>query len=473
MELPQSSPFGTAQARKATHDFLSLYSHSSVQQDARPTHGGFLKTHNFLQPLEGEEKNASKEDNSVDMNIEKPPPAAPPSAAVEHLLPGGIGTYSISHVSYFNPRVPKPEENVYTVAPVASNDRNDDNSNCSSYTGSGFTLWDEHAARKGNAGMENTSDVNVVKESTAKVGQWSLDRPSHSSSNHRSSVSPFSSSQTLTQKNQSFMEMIKSAKGPHSTDDDEDDVTLKKESSSSQKGELRVKVDGKSNDQKPNTPRSKHSATEQRRRCKINDRFQMLREIIPHSDQKRDKASFLLEVIEYIQFLQEKVNRYEGSYPGWNCEPAKLTSWTQKNSHGPTESLIDQPRVINSTVASPMLMFGAKIDEKPSAIPLNIPRSPQIPAESNVTNAINFKTIDQQSGMASRAVPISSPLQPDVYAPIRNGCAVTQPRARLQSDGEKASRPQLHMWQTRTTSSEPPSLAAEKLKGQELALESG
>jgi hypothetical protein len=33
-----------------------------------------------------------------------------------------------------------------------------------------------------------------------------------------------------------------------------------------------VRVDGKSTDQKPNTPRSKHSATEQRRRSKINDR---------------------------------------------------------------------------------------------------------------------------------------------------------------------------------------------------------
>lgn len=35
---------------------------------------------------------------------------------------------------------------------------------------------------------------------------------------------------------------------------------------------LCVKVEAKSIDQKPNTPRSKHSATEQRRRSKINDR---------------------------------------------------------------------------------------------------------------------------------------------------------------------------------------------------------
>lgn len=37
-------------------------------------------------------------------------------------------------------------------------------------------------------------------------------------------------------------------------------------------GNLSVKVDGKGNNQKPSTPRSKHSATEQRRRSKINDR---------------------------------------------------------------------------------------------------------------------------------------------------------------------------------------------------------
>uniref|UniRef100_A0A7C9CXF2 BHLH domain-containing protein n=1 Tax=Opuntia streptacantha TaxID=393608 RepID=A0A7C9CXF2_OPUST len=467
MELPQSSPFGTAQARKATHDFLSLYSHSSLPQDPMPPRGGFPKTHNFLQPLEREDKYASKEDNSVDINIEKPPPAAP-ATPIEHVLPGGIGTYSISHISYFNPRVPKPEENVFTVAAAASSDKNDDNSNCSSYTGSGFTLWNESAVRKGNAGKENSGDINAVKEATSKVGQWPLDRPSQSSSNHRSSVSPFSSSQTLSQKNQSFMEMIKSARGPHSMDEDEDDVTLKKESSSSQKGELRVKVDGKSNDKKPNTPRSKHSATEQRRRCKINDRFQVLREIIPHSDQKRDKASFLLEVIEYIQFLQEKVNRYEG-YPGWNSEPPKLAPW--RNSHGPPESLMDQSRVINGIV-SPVLMFGAKLNEKASAVPLNMPRNPQIPAESDETNATSFKTIDQQSGMANKAVPISSSLQPDVYTSLRNGCPVIQPPPRLQSDKESASHPQLNLWQNRMTSSEP-FVPDDKLKNQELALEGG
>ena len=114
---------------------------------------------------------------------------------------------------------------------------------------------------------------------------------------------------------QSFIEMIQSAKGSTLDDDldDEETFLLKKETPSpvhkggvrvwktlicktkvvlfvpcvcrscmfvelstfsypSFPGELRVKIDGKSSDQKPNTPRSKHSATEQRRRSKINDR---------------------------------------------------------------------------------------------------------------------------------------------------------------------------------------------------------
>ncbi|CAM0910615.1 unnamed protein product [Alopecurus aequalis] len=79
----------------------------------------------------------------------------------------------------------------------------------------------------------------------------------------------------------------------------------------------------------PGSPRSKHSAAEQRRRCKINERFQMLRDLVPQSDQKRDRATFLLEVIEYVKFLQEKVQRHETCTGGdWNQENAKLVPWS-------------------------------------------------------------------------------------------------------------------------------------------------
>lgn len=109
----------------------------------------------------------AKEETSVETvspsrsSVEKPACVAQRPASVEHILPGGIGTYSISHISYFNQRVPKPEENVFPVAPQASSshhERNDENSNCSSYAGSGFTLWDESAAKKGKTGKENVAE---------------------------------------------------------------------------------------------------------------------------------------------------------------------------------------------------------------------------------------------------------------------------------------------------------------------------
>lgn len=34
-----------------------------------------------------------------------------------------------------------------------------------------------------------------------------------------------------------------------------------------------------------------------------------------------------MQVIEYIQFLQEKLHMYEGTYQGWSQEPTKLMPW--------------------------------------------------------------------------------------------------------------------------------------------------
>uniref|UniRef100_A0A7N0VBQ2 BHLH domain-containing protein n=1 Tax=Kalanchoe fedtschenkoi TaxID=63787 RepID=A0A7N0VBQ2_KALFE len=101
------------------------------------------------------------------------------------------------------------------------------------------------------------------------------------------------------------------------------------------------KRDGKGSASKANATRSKHSVTEQRRRSKINERFQRLRDLIPNSDQKRDTASFLLEVIDYVQYLQGEMQKYEGPYQPWSAEPAKLMPW--RNSHWRTQSIAPQP----------------------------------------------------------------------------------------------------------------------------------
>jgi hypothetical protein len=97
------------------------------------------------------------------LTVEKPPPPAPPPS-FEHILPGGIGTYSISQISYFNERVPKPENTIFSVAQDSSTDKNDDNSNCSSYSGSGFTLWEESALKTGKTGKENVGErSNIIR----------------------------------------------------------------------------------------------------------------------------------------------------------------------------------------------------------------------------------------------------------------------------------------------------------------------
>lgn len=124
--------------------------------------GGFLKTHDFLQPLEQAEKALRKEEAKVEVVAVEKPPAPVASPSVEHILPGGIGTYSIS---YLHQRIPKPEASLFAVAQATSTDRNDENSNCSSYTGgSGFTLWDESAVKKGKTGKENSGgDRHVLR----------------------------------------------------------------------------------------------------------------------------------------------------------------------------------------------------------------------------------------------------------------------------------------------------------------------
>lgn len=36
---------------------------------------------------------------------------------------------------------------------------------------------------------------------------------------------------------------------------------------------------------------------------------------------------FQMQVIQYVQFLQEKVQKYEGPVQPWNSEPTKLMPW--------------------------------------------------------------------------------------------------------------------------------------------------
>ncbi|GAB2300125.1 hypothetical protein Dimus_034164 [Dionaea muscipula] len=158
--------------------------------------------------------------------------------------------------------------------------------------------------------------------------------------------------------------------------------------------------DGESSEQKANNYRSKHSETEQRRRCKINERFQILKDMIPPNDQKRDKASLLLEVIEYIQFLQEKLKVYEGSYPGWGQEPAKLIPW--RGSHAPVENFVDNSQIMKSDSGHENNLVQPMGNEQQSA-------------DANFNEASTYRGTEYLSGTDTSAVPSSVALQPSIY----------------------------------------------------------
>nr|XP_015650490.2 transcription factor BIM2 isoform X1 [Oryza sativa Japonica Group] len=195
--------------------------------------------------------------------------------------------------------------------------------------------------------------------------------------------------------------------------DDDDGHAARREVSSSLK-ELTVRVEGKGGscsgsagtDQMPNTPRSKHSATEQRRRSKINDRFQLLRDLLPHNDQKRDKASFLLEVIEYIRFLQEKVQKYEVSYPEWNQENAKVVPWTniyfrsswknaQNKGQVPADHSPDPPELLKN--GSPYMFPFTGNSDNNNAVETAAASGAQDQAETDPMSRVSYRSVDTPS----------------------------------------------------------------------------
>lgn len=195
---------------------------------------------------------------------------------------------------------------------------------------------------------------------------------------------------------------MKSGKGHlEEEEEEEEEFGSKKDATSSANTK-----DGKSSD-KANAIRSKHSVTEQRRRSKINERFQILRELIPHSEQKRDTASFLLEVIQYVQFLQEKVQKYEGSYQPWNSEPTKLMPW--RNSHWRVQNFVGQPETTKNG-SGPGPAFPGRFDENTVAVPITMPPGLPNPVEPDHMRDASGRPIDTHTELPNKSMSMSLPI---------------------------------------------------------------
>lgn len=420
MELPQPQlPF---EGSKPPHDFLSLYGDSSsnrVEHRSSQANSTHLKTQDFLQPLERGSKNSNTKGLEVSSAETS---AAAPASSVEHVLPGGIGTYTISHISGYSQMNGKSEIPVVHVNVAETKPEVTRAASSTNYGGGAFTLWEERLrVVDGNRTSDGPATSDFSKEYLEKSGYWPAIRAkadlsfpaktafSLSSVETSQQQLPSSSKQRL-QTGPGFVEMIKSIKTISEDDEDEEDEYVDRsregrKEGSSQKGDPPPKADGRSSDQKANTPRSKHSATEQRRRSKINDRFQMLRDLVPNSDQKRDKASFLLEVIEYIQVLQEKVRKYETTEQSWNQERMKTMVWDLcKKSPGHGEVPVDGSRI----------GVGIPSDSKQN-------NEVGDPARSKVTsNALRYENGTAGADMHPTSQNL---LQPNKPTPVIPGCA--------------------------------------------------
>ncbi|KAI9169804.1 hypothetical protein LWI28_028825 [Acer negundo] len=223
---------------------------------------------------------------------------------------------------------------------------------------------------------------------------------------------------------------MRTAKGNQEEEEYEDDDFMSKKEATSNN----TTKDGKNSD-KANAIRSKHSVTEQRRRSKINERFQILRDLIPHSDQKRDTASFLLEVIEYVQYLQERVQKYEGSYQDWNSEPTKLMPW--RNSHWRVQNFVGQSQAIKNG-SGPGSTFPGKFDDNSIGITPTMLTSTQNPVESDPSRDIACKAMDGHPELATRGIALTMPMQANLSAPVQSDGVLLHPLQRPVSDAQSS-----------------------------------
>mmetsp|Transcript_38784 Transcript_38784/g.79308 ORF Transcript_38784/g.79308 Transcript_38784/m.79308 type:complete len:323 (-) Transcript_38784:613-1581(-) len=146
---------------------------------------------------------------------------------------------------------------------------------------------------------------------------------------------------------------------------------------------------------------SRHQAAEQRRRTRINERLELLRQMVPHTD-RANTASFLEEVIKYIDELKTRCMSLE----------------KQVAAHSPAGSLQHQPQqhlllVSNATEQPPIeqqhvnaVKPGATDKPAPAGIVAEAPQPKQQPV---VLEAQHCQPVHQPSSMsgASAFTPVS------------------------------------------------------------------
>ncbi|KAK9822563.1 hypothetical protein WJX74_004772 [Apatococcus lobatus] len=129
---------------------------------------------------------------------------------------------------------------------------------------------------------------------------------------------------------------------------------------------------------------SRHQAAEQRRRTRINERLDRLRSVVPHAE-RANTASFLEEVIKYIQDLQKRIQELEASgAQSSNTALGKLDALTASQTGFPQQHQDDmQPHTahpVGPGPAQPSSNFEPNFDAMRHT-PTGLPQALSDPAE--------------------------------------------------------------------------------------------
>ena len=162
------------------------------------------------------------------------------------------------------------------------------------------------------------------------------------------------------------------------------------------------------------------------------------------------------------------------------CKNAYQLDWwlfcrllKQRNSHSPADGFVDQSRATNSGSGAPLL-FPAKFDENNVNVssPTN-PRNGQDAVECDMRNVATLKAMDHHPVSTNKAVLLPVTLQPNIFTPSGSGNAIAPIPARVVSDIDNVtSQPQYQFFQSRSHTTDC-AVASNKLKEQELTIESG
>ncbi|KAG0559862.1 hypothetical protein KC19_10G135200 [Ceratodon purpureus] len=427
-ERSQPHHFARSEDTKAsTHDFLSLYGKGSQQAENGSSAGvsSSLTTHDFLQPLERNgarpthrdsvpaprENHNARLDNIIQSRNSTPVPS-------DRVLPTAMPNYTSIQVPYAVPpnsmiRMGGEPEALHRQGrgyPLATLSSREDHSGPDSMRGVEVAMDPEAANGRENLAYWPGPRFKFGLPSDLTFPGASPVVKSAVENGHQSMPAV---AKQWAQAAQGMIEVPKQAARPPSEDEDDDEDSSERPKGDrkepmSHKGDAAQRMDAKNPEMRGGTPRSKHSATEQRRRSKINDRFQMLRDLVPHSDQKRDKASFLLEVIDYIQALQDKVRKFENAEQIRHQERLKSMVW-DLCKRGATGSGDETSQVNALVFAKDLSSGGGPVDIKPVPEVNADIRAPR-PSEqaAPISEAHSTGGLDAQQGPSRPACSIHS-----------------------------------------------------------------